>query len=211
MSETLHTIADVMAAGPVIPVVVIEDMNHAVPLARALLAGGISVIEVTLRTSAAIEAIGAIAAEVEGITVGAGTVLDPAQFDQVHKAGARFAVSPGATPRLLDAVEGHPLALLPGAATVSESMALIERGYRCQKFFPAGTAGGAAYLGALVSPLPQVEFCPTGGVTPANAPDYLALANVACVGGSWITPPAMIAANEWERIEELTRAASALG
>ena len=210
MSDHARTIAAVMAAGPVIPVVLIDDAAQAVPLARALVAGGITVIEVTLRTAAAIDAIGAIAAEVEDITVGAGTVLDPAQLDAARLAGARFAVSPGTSPRLLDAAAGHPLALLPGAGSVSESMTLLERGYARQKFFPAGAAGGAAFLAALASPLPQVSFCPTGGITPDNAPGYLELANVACVGGSWITPEAAIRNGDWARIENLARAASAL-
>jgi 2-dehydro-3-deoxyphosphogluconate aldolase/(4S)-4-hydroxy-2-oxoglutarate aldolase len=210
MSDHARTIAAVMAAGPVIPVVLVDEARSAVPLARALLAGGITVIEVTLRTTAAIDAIRAIAAEVEDITVGAGTVLDPAQLDAARLAGARFAVSPGTSPRLLDAAAGHPLALLPGAASVSESMTLLERGYARQKFFPAGAAGGAAFLAALASPLPQVSFCPTGGVTPDNAPGYLELANVACVGGSWITPEAAIRNGDWARIKALARAASAL-
>jgi 2-dehydro-3-deoxyphosphogluconate aldolase/(4S)-4-hydroxy-2-oxoglutarate aldolase len=210
MSDHARTIAAVMAAGPVIPVVLIDDAAQAVPLARALVAGGITVIEVTLRTAAAIDAIGAIAAEVEDITVGAGTVLDPAQLDAARRAAARFAVSPGTSPRLLDAAAGHPLALLPGAGSVSESMTLLERGYARQKFFPAGAAGGAAFLAALASPLPQVSFCPTGGITPDNAPGYLELANVACVGGSWITPEAAIRNGDWARIENLARAASAL-
>jgi len=210
MSDHARTIAAVMAAGPVIPVVLVDEARSAVPLARALLAGGITVIEVTLRTTAAIDAIRAIAAEVGDITVGAGTVLDPAQLDAARLAGARFAVSPGTSPRLLDAAAGHPLALLPGAASVSESMTLLERGYARQKFFPAGAAGGAAFLAALASPLPQVSFCPTGGVTPDNAPGYLELANVACVGGSWITPEAAIRNGDWARIENLARAASAL-
>jgi 2-dehydro-3-deoxyphosphogluconate aldolase/(4S)-4-hydroxy-2-oxoglutarate aldolase len=210
MSDHARTIAAVMAAGPVIPVVLVDEARSAVPLARALLAGGITVIEVTLRTTAAIDAIRAIAAEVEDITVGAGTVLDPAQLDAARRAAARFAVSPGTSPRLLDAAAGHPLALLPGAASVSESMTLLERGYARQKFFPAGAAGGAAFLAALASPLPQVSFCPTGGITPDNAPGYLELANVACVGGSWITPEAAIRNGDWARIENLARAASAL-
>jgi len=210
MSDHARTIAAVMAAGPVIPVVLVDEARSAVPLARALLAGGITVIEVTLRTTAAIDAIRAIAAEVGDITVGAGTVLDPAQLDAARLAGARFAVSPGTSPRLLDAAAGHPLALLPGAASVSESMTLLERGYARQKFFPAGAAGGAAFLAALASPLPQVSFCPTGGVTPDNAPGYLELANVACVGGSWITPEAAIRNGDWARIKALARAASAL-
>ncbi|NND50395.1 MAG: bifunctional 4-hydroxy-2-oxoglutarate aldolase/2-dehydro-3-deoxy-phosphogluconate aldolase, partial [Rhizobiales bacterium] len=204
-------IASVMEAGPVIPVVVIRELEAAVPLARALLAGGISVIEVTLRTSVALDAIRAIAVEVEGIVPGAGTVLDAGQLEAANAAGAKFAVSPGATAALLDAAQGHPLPLLPGAATASEAMALIERGICHQKFFPAGASGGAKYLASLVSPLPMAKFCPTGGVTPANARDYLALANVLCVGGSWITPSDAIAAGDWNGIEALARQAAGLG
>jgi len=200
-----------MAAGPVIPVVMIERAADAVALARALLAGGIGVIEVTLRTPAALDAIRAIASEVEGIVTGAGTVLDAAQLDAALDAGARFAVAPGVAPKLLDAAGQHELALLPGAATASESMALLERGIVHQKFFPAGASGGAGYLASLVSPLPQVRFCPTGGITPANARDYLGLANVACVGGSWVTPGDAIAGGDWARIEKLAREAAALG
>ena len=211
MSDAKSAAIDqVMTAGPVIPVVIVKDAASAVPLALALAKGGIRVIEVTLRTPAALEAIRAIAAEVEGVVVGAGTVLTPDQFDAAYEAGARFAVSPGATARLLDAAEGHELALLPGAQTVSESMALVDRGLVRQKFFPAAAAGGVGYLASLVSPLPQAVFCPTGGVTPDNAPDYLALANVGCVGGSWVTPPALIAAGEWDRIAQLAREAAAL-
>jgi 2-dehydro-3-deoxyphosphogluconate aldolase/(4S)-4-hydroxy-2-oxoglutarate aldolase len=209
--EKARRIAAVMTAGPVIPVVMIERAADAVALARALLAGGIGVIEVTLRTPVALDAIRAIAAEVEGIVTGAGTVLDAAQLDAALDAGARFAVAPGAAPKLLDAAQDHELALLPGAASASESMALLERGIAHQKFFPAGAAGGAGYLAALASPLPQVTFCPTGGVTPANARDYLALANVACVGGSWVTPADAIADGDWGRITTLAREASRLG
>ncbi|NND50484.1 MAG: bifunctional 4-hydroxy-2-oxoglutarate aldolase/2-dehydro-3-deoxy-phosphogluconate aldolase [Rhizobiales bacterium] len=204
-------VTSVMEAGPVIPVVVIDELANAVPLARALLAGGITVIEVTLRTPVALDAIRAIAAEVEGIIPGAGTVLDAGQLDASREAGAQFAVSPGATPALLDAAEDHPLPLLPGAATASESMALIERGFHHQKFFPAGASGGAGYLASLISPLPMTRFCPTGGVTPANAGDYLVLKNVACVGGSWIAPPNAIASGDWEAIEALAQEAARLG
>lgn len=210
MDARQQAIAEVMAAGPVIPVVVTDNWHQAIPLARALIAGGITVIEVTLRTRGALDAVRAIAGEVEGITLGAGTVLDAGQLDAAHRAGAHFAVSPGATAKLLDAAAGHALALLPGAATTSESMVLVERGFACQKFFPAAAAGGPAYLGALVSPLPQARFCPTGGVTVLNAPDYLKLANVACVGGSWVTPSDAIAAGDWDRVTALAREAAAL-
>jgi 2-dehydro-3-deoxyphosphogluconate aldolase/(4S)-4-hydroxy-2-oxoglutarate aldolase len=201
----------ILMRAPVVPVVVIDDAAQAVPLARALVAGGLTAIEITLRTSAALEAIRAIAAEVPAADVGAGTVLDPAQLAQVRAAGAKFAVSPGATARLLDAAAGEGLPLLPGIATASEAMALIERGYRFAKFFPAEPAGGVPYLSSLASPLPQLRFCPTGGITLASAPRYLALPNVACVGGSWMVTRAQIAAADWQGITAAAAAARALG
>ncbi|MEI7035302.1 bifunctional 4-hydroxy-2-oxoglutarate aldolase/2-dehydro-3-deoxy-phosphogluconate aldolase [Fulvimonas yonginensis] len=195
---------------PVIPVVVIEDARAAVPMARALVAGGIPAIEVTLRTPAALEAVRAIAAEVEGAVVGVGTVLGEADLRAAQQAGARFAVAPGATPRLLDAAEDVALPLLPGAATASEAMALLERGYRHLKFFPAVPAGGARLLAAWAGPLPQLRFCPTGGIGPSSAGDFLALPNVLCVGGSWLTPADKLAAGDWAGIEQLARAAARL-
>jgi 2-dehydro-3-deoxyphosphogluconate aldolase/(4S)-4-hydroxy-2-oxoglutarate aldolase len=197
----------ILRLAPVVPVVVIDDLVHAVPMARALVAGGLPAIEVTLRTPAALDAIRAIAAEVEGARVGAGTVLTPDELDAAMRAGACFAVSPGSTPRLLDAAAGHALPLLPGAATASEVMALAERGHRLLKFFPAAASGGAAWLRAIGGPLPSVRFCPTGGITPQTAADYLAVPNVACIGGSWLTPPKLLAANDWHAIEALARAA----
>lgn len=194
---------------PVIPVLVIRDPAHAAPLARALVAGGLPVLEVTLRTPAALEVITEMT-RVPGAVVGAGTVLSPADVQRVVTAGAGFAVSPGATDRLLDACEERGLPILPGAATATEAMALLERGYTTQKFFPAEIAGGAAALRALASPLPQITFCPTGGIGPVNAPDYLCLSNVACVGGSWVAPTEMIAAGNWDGIESLARAACGL-
>jgi len=194
---------------PVIPVLVIRDPAHAAPLARALVAGGLPVLEVTLRTPAALEVMAEMA-RVPGAVVGAGTVLSPADVRNVLAAGAGFAVSPGATDTLLEACEERGLPLLPGAATATEAMVLLERGYTTQKFFPAEVAGGAAALRALSSPLPQITFCPTGGIGPANAADYLSLPNVACVGGSWVAPADMIAAGDWDGIEGLARAASAL-
>ena len=157
-------------------------------MARALVAGGIPTIEVTLRTPAALEAIRAIAAEVEGAVVGCGTALTARDLAAAQQAGARFAVSPGTSPRLLDAADDCELPLLPGVATASEAMALLERGYRQLKFFPAVPAGGFKLLGAWASPLPQIRFCPTGGISLSSAPDFLALPNVLCVGGSWLTP-----------------------
>jgi 2-dehydro-3-deoxyphosphogluconate aldolase/(4S)-4-hydroxy-2-oxoglutarate aldolase len=178
-------------------------------MARALVAGGIPTIEVTLRTPAALDAIRAIAAEVEGATVGVGTVLNARDLDAALKAGARFAVSPGASPRLLDAADDCALPLLPGAATASEAMALLERGYTHLKFFPAVPAGGHKLLAAWASPLPQLRFCPTGGISQTSAADFLALSNVLCVGGSWLTPADKLAGGDWAGIERLAREAAA--
>jgi 2-dehydro-3-deoxyphosphogluconate aldolase/(4S)-4-hydroxy-2-oxoglutarate aldolase len=200
----------VMRLAPVIPVVVIHDLKSAVPMARALVAGGTPAIEVTLRTPAALDAIRAIAAEVEGATIGVGTVLSATDLHAARQAGARFAVSPGMSPYLIDAAEDSPLPLLPGAATASEAMSLLERGYRHLKFFPAVPAGGAKLLGAWASPLPQIRFCPTGGINLVNAVDFLALPNVLCVGGSWLTPAYKLAAGDWAGIELLAREATAL-
>lgn len=200
----------ILLAAPVIPVVIIDDAAKAVPLAKALVAGGLPVIEITLRTAAGLEAIRAIAAEVPGAIPGAGTVLDPAQLAAVTRAGARFAVSPGVTQKMLDAAQGANIALLPGIATASEAMGLIERGYRFAKFFPAEPAGGAAYLSALASPLPQLRFCPTGGITPDSAPRYLSLPNVICVGGSWMVNRNTIEAGDWSAITASAAKAAAL-
>jgi len=203
-------IGEIMEAAPVIPVVVIKDVADAVPLARALVAGGLEVVEITLRTEAAMEAIRRIRGEVEGAVVGAGTVLSPRQLEEVARLGCAFAVSPGVTPSLLDAAEASPCPLLPGAATASEVMQLIERGITHQKFFPAEPAGGVAYLKALASPLPEARFCPTGGIDLERARRYLALANVLCVGGSWVVPDDAIQSKDWTRITELAREAAAL-
>ncbi len=205
-SQTARTLCDM---APVIPVLVIEDASVAAPLARALIAGGLPVLEVTLRTPAALDAIAQMAL-VEGGVVGAGTLLSPADVARAKAAGARFGVSPGTTDALLDACEAADLALLPGAATASEAMRLLERGYTMQKFFPAEASGGAPALRAIGAPIPQVAFCPTGGVTPENAPDYLALKNVRCVGGSWVAPRALVDAGDWTAIEALARQAAAL-
>ena len=199
-----------MRMAPVIPVVVIHDLNDAVPMARALVAGGTPAIEVTLRTPAALDAIRAIAAEVEGAMVGVGTVLNAHDLQAAHQAGARFAVSPGGSPHLLDAADDSELPLLPGAATASEVMALLERGYRHLKFFPAVPAGGHKLLGAWAGPLPQLRFCPTGGINLVNAVDFLVLPNVLCVGGSWLTPADKLAAGDWAGIELLAREAAGL-
>ena len=200
----------ILTAAPVVPVLIVDDWRSAVPLARALVAGGLPAIEITLRTPAALEAIRAVAAEVEGAYAGAGTVLSREQLEEAGRAQARFAVSPGSTPALLDAAADAPIPLLPGAASATEAMTLLERGYAIQKFFPAEPAGGIAYLKALASPLPAVRFCPTGGVDAKNATAYLSLANVVCVGGSWVAPKDAVAAGDWTRIERLAREAASL-
>jgi len=194
---------------PVIPVLVIEDAALARPLAEALVAGGLPVLEVTLRTPAALEAIAEMA-RVEGGVVGAGTLLSSADVEAAQVAGAKFGVSPGATPALLDAARAGDLPLLPGAATATEAMTLLERGYTVQKFFPAEAAGGVPALKALSGPLPQIRFCPTGGITPANAVDYLALPNTICVGGSWVAPKDRLAARDWAAIQALAAEAAEL-
>ncbi|MYS91991.1 MULTISPECIES: bifunctional 4-hydroxy-2-oxoglutarate aldolase/2-dehydro-3-deoxy-phosphogluconate aldolase [Streptomyces] len=202
--------ASVLDLAPVVPVVVIEDAGDAVPLARALVAGGLPAIEVTLRTPAAPDAIREIAVQVPEAVVGAGTVISPEQVTDVVAAGARFLVSPGWTDVLLEAMRGSGVPFLPGVSTTSEVVALLERGVREMKFFPAEAAGGTAYLKSLAGPLPQARFCPTGGIGPACAPDYLALPNVACVGGSWMLPRDAVAARDWGRVEALAREAAAL-
>jgi 2-dehydro-3-deoxyphosphogluconate aldolase / (4S)-4-hydroxy-2-oxoglutarate aldolase len=195
---------------PVVPVMVIENVKDAVPMARALVKGGLPVLEITLRTDAALECIKAIIAEVEGAIIGSGTVLTPQQLRDSRKAGCKFSVSPGSTGKLLSAAEDEDIALLPGGVTASECMALLEWGYTIQKFFPAEPAGGAAYLSSLASPLPQIKFCPTGGITPELAPKYLKLTNVITIGGSWMIPKNLVAAGDWAEIENLARAAAAL-
>ncbi|MEV1018863.1 bifunctional 4-hydroxy-2-oxoglutarate aldolase/2-dehydro-3-deoxy-phosphogluconate aldolase [Streptomyces sp. NPDC050264] len=202
--------SSVLDLAPVVPVVVVEDVADAVPLARALVAGGLPAIEVTLRTPVALDAIRAIAAEVPDAVVGAGTVISPANVADSVAAGARFLVSPGWTDTLLDAMKGSGVPFLPGVSTTSEVVALLERGVSEMKFFPAEAAGGTAYLKSLAGPLPQARFCPTGGVSPANAPAYLALKNVGCVGGSWMLPGDAVAAKDWARVETLAREAAAL-
>ncbi|CAM5638724.1 2-dehydro-3-deoxy-phosphogluconate aldolase OS=Streptomyces tendae OX=1932 GN=F3L20_25055 PE=3 SV=1 [Streptomyces tendae] len=202
--------ASVLDLAPVVPVVVVDDLADAVPLARALVAGGLPAIEVTLRTPAALDAIRAIAAEVPDAVVGAGTVITAEQVGEVVAAGARFLVSPGWTDTLLEAMRASGVPFLPGVSTTSEVVALLERGVREMKFFPAEAAGGTAYLKALAAPLPQARFCPTGGIGPDSAPEYLALPNVGCVGGSWMLPKDAVAGRDWGRIEALARAAAAL-
>ncbi|MFF4396028.1 bifunctional 4-hydroxy-2-oxoglutarate aldolase/2-dehydro-3-deoxy-phosphogluconate aldolase [Streptomyces sp. NPDC001480] len=200
-----------LAPAPVVPVVVLSDAADAVPLARALVAGGLSAIEVTLRTPAAPEAIRAISGAVPDAVVGAGTVLTPGQVAECAAAGARFLVSPGWTDVLLGAMRESGVPFLPGVSTASEVVALLERGVREMKFFPAQAAGGTAYLRSLAGPLPQARFCPTGGIGPDNAHEYLSLPNVACVGGSWMVPADAVAARDWARVEALARTAAGLG
>jgi 2-dehydro-3-deoxyphosphogluconate aldolase/(4S)-4-hydroxy-2-oxoglutarate aldolase len=195
---------------PVLPVVVVEDVATAVPLARALADGGLPAIELTLRTPVALDAIRAIAAEVPEVLVGAGTVTTPEQAAAAADAGARFLVSPGCTPLLLAAMRDTGLPFLPGTSTVSEVLAVLEAGPTEMKFFPAAAAGGTPYLKAVGGPLPQARFCPTGGITAATAPDYLALPNVGCVGGTWITPGDAVAAGDWERVAKLAAEAANL-
>jgi len=195
---------------PVIPVVVVDDLATAVPIARALVAGGLAVIELTLRTPVALDAIRAIADEVPEILLGAGTVLSPGQAKEALDAGAQFLVSPGATPALLAGMAETGLPFLPGTATVSEVLAVLEAGFTEMKFFPAEASGGTAYLSSIASPVPAARFCPTGGVTPASAPGYLSLPNVGCVGGSWLTPRDAVAAGDWGRIEQLAAEAAGL-
>ncbi|MFE5098091.1 bifunctional 4-hydroxy-2-oxoglutarate aldolase/2-dehydro-3-deoxy-phosphogluconate aldolase [Streptomyces sp. NPDC056638] len=202
--------SSVLDLAPVVPVVVLEDAADAVPLARALVAGGLPAIEVTLRTAAALDAIKAIAAEVPDAVVGAGTVISVQNVSDTVAAGARFLVSPGWTDTLLDAMKASGVPFLPGVSTTSEVVALLERGVTEMKFFPAEAAGGTAYLKALSSPLPQARFCPTGGISPASAPSYLALPNVGCVGGSWMVPADAVAAKDWARVERLASGAAAL-
>jgi 2-dehydro-3-deoxyphosphogluconate aldolase/(4S)-4-hydroxy-2-oxoglutarate aldolase len=204
------TLDDIMRSAPVIPVMMIDDLDQAVPLAHALVKGGLKVLEITLRTPVALDAIRAITAEVEDAIVGAGTVLTPEQLEHVAALHCRFAVSPGFTPTLLDAAAASPCPLLPGTATASEVMKLLDRGHDRMKFFPAEAAGGVPFLKSLASPLPDAKFCPTGGIGPANAPSYLALPNVLCVGGSWVVPKDLIAASDWNSVTNLAADAASL-
>lgn len=201
--------AEVCRLAPVVPVLVIDDLAHARPLAEALVKGGLPALEVTLRTPVALDAIRAMA-EVPGGVVGAGTLMSPADVKAAKAAGATFGVSPGATDRIIGACEDEGLPLLPGAATASEIMVLLEKGYSIQKFFPAEQAGGAAYLKSIGSPIPQVKFCPTGGISLKIAPDYLSLKNILCVGGSWVAPKEAMAKGDWASITTLAREAAAL-
>lgn len=201
---------EICKLAPIVPVLVVHDVAHARPLAEALIAGGLPALEVTLRTDAALEVIAEMA-KVEGGVVGAGTLLTPEDVKRAVDAGAKFGVSPGATDILLQAAEDLDLPMLPGAATASEAMRLLERGYDMLKFFPAEASGGAPALKSLASPLPKIRFCPTGGVSTANAESYLSLPNVVCAGGSWVAPDALVRQGDWAAITELARAASQLG
>lgn len=203
-------LAEELRRVPVVPVLTIDDAKLAVPLAQALVAGGLRILEVTLRTEAALEGIRRIVQEVPGVLVGAGTVRTPDQGHSAIAAGARFLVSPGMTPRLVQSADGWSVPFLPGAATPSEAMALADLGYRALKFFPAEPLGGVAALKALAAPLPDVVFCPTGGIGPDTARDYLALPNVVAVGGSWVAPAAAIAKEDWDTITRLSREATGL-
>lgn len=200
---------EICGLAPVIPVIVVKDVAHAQPLAKALVAGGLPVLEVTLRTPAALDAIRAMA-DVEGGVVGAGTLLTPADVKAAKAAGALFGVSPGLTDSLLKACEDEELPLLAGTATVSEAMRLLERGYSVAKFFPAEANGGAPALKSYAGPLPQMSYCPTGGITVKSAPTYLALPNVLCVGGSWVCEASLLADGRWDEVERLAREASLL-
>tara|TARA_R110002020_G_scaffold84230_12_gene208821 strand:- start:5797 stop:6435 length:639 start_codon:yes stop_codon:yes gene_type:complete len=208
MGDKTQALISILKLQPVVPVLVIKDLAHAVPLARALVAGGLKAIEITLRTPVALDAIRAVADEVEGAVPGAGTVLNARQYQQAVDAGSQFIVSPGTTQELLDVARKSPVPMLPGAATPSEVMALREEGYEVLKFFPAEQAGGVAYLRSLSSPLAGTMFCPTGGITPDNARDYLSLSNVICVGGSWVAPAALVDAGDWDGITRLATEAS---
>jgi 2-dehydro-3-deoxyphosphogluconate aldolase / (4S)-4-hydroxy-2-oxoglutarate aldolase len=206
--QKTEALLKVLKGQPVIPVLLIDDVKSAVPLARALAAGGLPAIEITLRTKDALEAIKRVANEVENCIVGAGTILEPKHFEKAEKAGSKFIVSPGCTKDLRKAANDSNVPLLPGAITPSEVMAMFDNGYSVLKFFPAEQAGGASMLKAFSSPLSGAVFCPTGGITEKNAMDYLSLPNVVCVGGSWVAPKVAVEAGDWTTIEKLAAAAS---
>ena len=208
MSKTQRT-HEICALAPIVPVLVVDDVAQARPLAEALVAGGLPALEVTLRTPAALDAIRAMA-DVPGGVVGAGTLVTSKDVRAAKAAGAQFGVSPGATDALIAVCEAEDLPLLPGAATASEAMQLLEQGYDMLKFFPAEASGGVSALKAIGAPLPQITFCPTGGVSPGNARNYLSLTNVVCAGGSWVAPKQMVQNGNWAGIETLAREASRL-
>lgn len=210
MAQNTEALMAVLSAQPVMPVVAVDSAAQAVDLARALAAGGLKAIEITLRTPAAMEAIRAVADEVPDCVCGAGTILGPKQFEEVVAAGAKFVVSPGTTIELLDAAKGSPAPLLPGATTPSELMAMMEEGYHLLKFFPAEQSGGIAYLKSLAPVFQSIRFCPTGGISMKNVGEYLALPNVVCVGGSWVAPKDVLARGDYAEITRLAAEAAAL-
>lgn len=210
MAQNTQNLIPVMTGQKVIPVIVLEDANDAVPLAKALVAGGLPAIEITMRTDAALESIRRVADEVPEALVGAGTILNGKNWDEAVAAGSKFIVSPGLTPELVKAADGHDVPLLPGSVTSSEIMQAMDWGYTHLKFFPAERAGGAPYLKDYSSVFGAVKFCPTGGISVKNANDYLSLSNVLCVGGSWVAPKDLIAAGDWDGITALAKAAAAI-
>jgi len=204
------TLEQITSASPVVPVMVIERLEDAVPLAQALIKGGLLALEITLRTAVALDAIKAIKKALPDAMVGAGTILSPKDLQAATDAGASFIVTPGTSPALLEALANCELPVLPGVSTPSEALALYELGFSTLKFFPAEAAGGAAMLKSIGGPVPQLNFCPTGGINPNNAEQYLALKNVVCVGGSWMVPAALIKDKKWDDIEALARQAASL-
>jgi len=209
MEAKTDNLLKVLTAQPVVPVLIVESVEHAVPLARALVEGGLKALEITLRTDAALDVIKAMSDEIEDAVIGAGTILSAKDYEAAEKAGAKFIVSPGINGDILDAADDSDIPLLPGTATASEVLSLREEGYRVMKFFPAEQAGGAPYLKALSSPLSDIKFCPTGGISLQNAPDYLKLPNVLCVGGSWVAPKDLVAKGDWDGIKKLAEDACA--
>lgn len=210
LPQNTKRLLEILTAQPVIPVVAVESAIEGVNLARALAAGGIKAIEVTLRTPAALDAIRAIVSEVPETVCGAGTILDTKQFDKATKAGARFIVSPGASMEILDAARSAEPPLLPGSATPSELMAMLQEGYEILKFFPAEQVGGANFLRSIAPVFPMLSFCPTGGISLSNVKDYLSLPNVICVGGSWVAPKNAVAAGDWDTVTKFAREATDL-
>ena len=210
MAQKIDKLLPILEGQPVIPVLKIDRLADAVPLARALAAGGLPAVEITLRTADAIDAIRLVSDEVPEALVGAGTILSARNFDEAVDAGARFIVSPGTTQELLDCARASDVPFLPGGITPSEIMSLREEGYSILKFFPAEQAGGAAFLKSLAAPLAGIRFCPTGGISLANAHDYLGLSNVVCVGGSWVAPDDLLKAGDWSGITALARQAAQL-
>ncbi|WP_295882569.1 2-dehydro-3-deoxy-phosphogluconate aldolase [uncultured Bartonella sp.] len=210
MSQKTERLLPILLGQSVIPVLVIERLGDAVPVARALVEGGLKAIEITLRTPAALDAIHAVSEDVPDAIVGAGTILNGDQYASAESSGAKFIVSPGLTGELIDAAEDSDIPLLPGAVTPSELMGALEEGYQCLKFFPATAAGGIDFVKSLASPFAEVKFCPTGGISQNNAADWLKLPNVVCIGGSWVAPKKLIDAGDFKAIAELAKNASKL-